>query len=103
MLLKNNRKVLPLRTGGIKLALIGTEAKNPTVHGGGSGQVIPYYTASPLDAIRRQLGLPIVPTIMANCSEGNLEQGVGWRNEVCRILHPPACTRRVIALSWHFF
>jgi len=57
VLLKNEGGLLPLPTANIKLALIGGEAKSPTVHGGGSGQVVPYYTSSPYDAIREALGI----------------------------------------------
>lgn len=43
-------------SGQVRLALIGAEAKKPTVHGGGSGQVVPYYTSAPYDAIVEAVG-----------------------------------------------
>ena len=40
VLLKNDGNLFPLKSSGpIKLALIGDQAKSPTVHGGGSGTV----------------------------------------------------------------
>ena len=47
--------MLPL-TPGAKLALIGKQAKQPTVHGGGSGSVVPYYTSAPFAAIAAAVG-----------------------------------------------
>lgn len=49
VLLKNDG-VLPLAPA-TKLALIGEQAKQPTVHGGGSGSVVPQHTSAPFDAI----------------------------------------------------
>jgi beta-glucosidase len=49
VLLKNNG-VLPLKQG-TKIVLIGSDAVNPTVHGGGSGSVEPMYVISPFTAI----------------------------------------------------
>jgi beta-glucosidase len=58
VLLKNDANVLPLgASSSIHIAVIGSEALNPTVHGGGSGQVVSYYVSSPLDAIREKLGV----------------------------------------------
>jgi beta-glucosidase len=55
VLLKNDKELLPL-SKQVRLALIGAEAKKPTVHGGGSGQVVPYYTSAPYDAIVEAVG-----------------------------------------------
>jgi hypothetical protein len=37
------------------IAVIGAQAATPTVHGGGSGSVIPTYVIAPLDALRAHL------------------------------------------------
>jgi beta-glucosidase len=52
VLLKNNNKLLPLQPSRIKkLAIIGPNAKNPTLGGTGSAIVNPYYTTNPYDSI----------------------------------------------------
>lgn len=38
------------------VAVIGAQAKDPAVHGGGSGEVIPTYVVAPLDAITAKVG-----------------------------------------------
>ena len=52
--LKNEKEVLPLDAKALKtIAVIGTQAApGCAVHGGGSGQVFPYYVSDPLAAIR---------------------------------------------------
>ena len=40
ILLKNDGNVLPLKKTNLKVAVVGTQAWNPIVHGGGSGRVI---------------------------------------------------------------
>ncbi len=54
VLLKNTGKVLPLQ-GISKLAVIGPNADVARFGGGGSSEVIPHYTVTPLDAIRDAL------------------------------------------------
>ena len=77
------RPLLPLSAkAGIKIALIGAQAQSPTVHGGGSGQVIPYYVSSPYDAIRDRLGLAPPPPAANNCSDGHFQEGIDFRNTV---------------------
>ncbi|KAH7187184.1 beta-glucosidase [Fusarium oxysporum] len=52
VLLKNNNRLLPLQPSRIKkLAIIGPNAKNPTLGGTGSAIVNPYYTTNPYDSI----------------------------------------------------
>eukprot|EP01060_Flectonema_neradi_P035382 TRINITY_DN649_c1_g1_i2.p1 TRINITY_DN649_c1_g1~~TRINITY_DN649_c1_g1_i2.p1 ORF type:complete len:667 (+),score=163.82 TRINITY_DN649_c1_g1_i2:65-2065(+) len=58
VLLKNDGGILPLKNDIKTLAVIGDECANPIVHGGGSGQVVPYYASAPLDAIRAHLNIP---------------------------------------------
>ena len=61
--LKNEKSVLPLDGKSLKtIAVIGTQAATPAVHGGGSGQVFPYYISDPLSAIRERFAGA------ANCS-----------------------------------
>eukprot|EP01043_Picozoa_sp_COSAG02_P023564 COSAG02_NODE_1262_length_13556_cov_11.011522_13_plen_623_part_00 len=71
VLLKNEDGILPLKPGQ-KLALIGIDAVNPVVHGGGSGSVEAMYVISPFDAIsRRNAGKPTQsgppPRLPAKC------------------------------------
>jgi len=69
VLLKNDKNLLPLDDAKpIHVAILGSEAVSPTVHGGGSGQVVPYYTSTPLDAIRSRLGVPPIDS-SNNCSD----------------------------------
>jgi beta-glucosidase len=80
VLLKNEGGVLPITaTKDFKIAFIGKEATNPTVHGGGSGQVVPYYTSAPLDAMRARLGIDVIRP--NNCSDGHFEQGIDYLNQ----------------------
>jgi beta-glucosidase len=63
VLLKNSGEVLPLSGSALStIAVVGMEAAKPAVHGGGSGQVFPYYISDPLSAIRRRFAGA------ANCS-----------------------------------
>ena len=94
VLLKNEGSVLPLKGAnssgkaapggpGLKIALIGRNAKDATVGGGGSGEVLPAFKAVPFDAICRKLGLtpprpPLPPP--ANCSDGDFEVGFDYHN-----------------------
>merc|ERR1712000_566688 len=44
---------------GRNIVVVGDQAKNPTVHGGGSGKVDPKYTAKPWDSIRAHSGTSV--------------------------------------------
>ena len=62
-LLKNEKDVLPLDDKSLNaIAVIGSQAATPAVHGGGSGQVFPAYVSDPLGAIRERFAGT------ANCS-----------------------------------
>ncbi|KAL5329515.1 hypothetical protein ACEPPN_003029 [Leptodophora sp. 'Broadleaf-Isolate-01'] len=50
VLLQNRKSVLPLRRGQ-RLAIIGSQATNPSISGGGSAAAPPQYTQRPLDCI----------------------------------------------------
>eukprot|EP00055_Hartaetosiga_balthica_P011579 m.53075 g.53075 ORF g.53075 m.53075 type:complete len:739 (-) comp7652_c0_seq1:124-2340(-) len=67
VLLKNDG-VLPLNVDSVqKIGVFGAQAySNVIVHGGGSGQVIPYYVSTPLDAIRKRYGIDTSKTPCSN-------------------------------------
>ena len=52
VLLKNTAGVLPIVDKATnRILVVGDQAKDPSVHGGGSGEVIPTYVISPLEGI----------------------------------------------------
>jgi beta-glucosidase len=55
VLLKNDKNVLPLPKKIKKIALIGWQMKNPSITGGGSASLEPYYSISPFEAIKAKL------------------------------------------------
>jgi len=79
-ILLKNTGVLPLTKSVKTIAIIGAEAFSPTVHGGGSGQVQPYYTISPLASIRARFGITGSSVAPNNCSDGVYEKGVDFHN-----------------------
>ncbi len=57
VLLKNNNRILPLDKNKIKtIAVIGPNANVNRIGGGGSSEVIPFYSVSPLDGLKEKLG-----------------------------------------------
>jgi beta-glucosidase len=84
VLLKNDKKILPLPKKMKKIALIGSHMKNPAIFGGGSAALEPYYSVSLFDAIKEKLGpdveityeigayahkmLPLIDRLMTNAS-----------------------------------
>lgn len=57
VLLKNNRKLLPLNKKQLNsIAVIGAYAKNTKVTGGGSARITPDYDVSPLEGIKKAVG-----------------------------------------------
>jgi len=79
VLLKNDG-VLPLSK--VKnIVVVGDEAINPTAHGGGSGAVSPYYTATPLDGIRAHFGIDPTKPPKNNCSDGAFEDNIDYFNQ----------------------
>lgn len=52
VLLKNDKKILPLASGYKKIAVIGPNAKVAVTSGGGSASLLSTYTVSPLEGIR---------------------------------------------------
>jgi beta-glucosidase len=59
VLLKNERKALPLPKKMKRIALIGSHMKNPSITGGGSASLEPYYSITLFDAIKEKLGLNV--------------------------------------------
>ncbi|WP_319531188.1 glycoside hydrolase family 3 C-terminal domain-containing protein [uncultured Cohaesibacter sp.] len=56
VLLKNDRKLLPLHPSIQKIAVIGPNAKTARIMGGGSATITPYYAISPYEAIAERFG-----------------------------------------------
>ncbi|HEV7444933.1 MAG TPA: glycoside hydrolase family 3 C-terminal domain-containing protein [Steroidobacteraceae bacterium] len=56
VLLKNAGGLLPLPTGLKSIAVIGADANNASAEGGGSAEVKPTYTVSPLQGIQQRAG-----------------------------------------------
>jgi beta-glucosidase len=56
VLLKNAGGVLPLAAGVKSIAVIGADANNASAQGGGSAEVKPTYTVSPLQGIQQRAG-----------------------------------------------
>ncbi len=61
VLLKNKNKILPLNKNKIKtIAVIGPNANVNRIGGGGSSEVIPFYSVSPLDGLKDKLGENVI-------------------------------------------
>lgn len=57
VLLKNDQKLLPIEPSKVRsVAVIGPNADTARIGGGGSAQVIPFYSVSPLEGIRKVAG-----------------------------------------------
>lgn len=57
VLFKNENKLLPLDTNKIRsIAVVGPNADKARIGGGGSAQVTPFYTVSPLEGIKNLVG-----------------------------------------------
>ncbi|MCR4393322.1 MAG: glycoside hydrolase family 3 C-terminal domain-containing protein [Dehalococcoidales bacterium] len=67
VLLKNERNILPLKKSIRSIAVIGPLATRAAVQGGGSAQVEPYYTVSPLEALKKKLGDKVTITYEPGC------------------------------------
>jgi beta-glucosidase len=74
ILLKNEEQVLPLLKHNLQLAVVGTQAWNPVVHGGGSGEVVPAWVKPPLWSLCDMLDVERVNGTTSgshNCNTGN--------------------------------
>merc|ERR1712232_423233 len=97
--LLKNEGVLPINLKADKtIVVIGDKAKNPTVHGGGSGHVDPYYVANPFDSIRARVGIAPAPPPKNNCSGGVFEQDVDYYNQNQQSSHPASSVDECCAL-----
>ena len=57
VLLQNQKNILPIDTNKVRsVAVIGPNADAARIGGGGSAQVIPFYSVSPLDGIKKAVG-----------------------------------------------
>ncbi len=57
VLLKNENGILPLDKNKIRsIAVIGPNAEKPRIGGGGSAQVVPFYSVSPLEGLKNAVG-----------------------------------------------
>ena len=69
VLLKNENNVLPLNIKTIRsIAVIGPNAAEARIEGGGSSAVTPYYTVSPLEALRNKYGDNVKISYELGCS-----------------------------------
>jgi len=99
VLLKNERKTLPLPKKMKKIALIGSHMKNPAITGGGSASLEPYYSVTLFDAIKEKLGpdveivyevgayahkmLPLIDRLLSNSNIHFFNQPSSVKNRVC--------------------
>eukprot|EP00944_MAST-04C_sp_MAST-4C-sp1_P011241 g11241.t1 len=75
ILLKNDGNVLPLKKTNLKVAVVGTQAWNPIVHGGGSGRVIASWVKPPLWSLCDMLGVDRVDNTTSESSKCNQKNG----------------------------
>ena len=66
-LLKNERNILPLKKSLKSIAVIGPLAAKASVEGGGSAAVEPYYTVTPLEALKNRYGKKVKITYEIGC------------------------------------
>lgn len=99
VLLKNDGYVLPLPKTMKRIALLGSHMKNPSITGGGSASLEPYYSVTLFDAIKEKLGpdveivyevgayahkmLPLIDRLMTNASMSFYNQPSSVRDRVC--------------------
>jgi beta-glucosidase len=69
VLLKNRRSLLPLKLDSIRrIAVIGPNAANARLGGGGSASVLPFYCVSPLEGIRNAVPQDVEINYAEGCS-----------------------------------
>ena len=74
-LLRNVGSTLPLPTDINELALIGPNAVQPVYQGGGSAEVGPAVTVTPLEGLRDALGPEVAITVAEGCEHGYRTSG----------------------------
>jgi beta-glucosidase len=67
VLLKNDNNVLPLKKSVRSIAVIGPNAAEARIEGGGSSAVEPYYKVSPLEALKKKCGKKIKISYEPGC------------------------------------
>ena len=73
VLLKNDNNTLPLDKNKVKsIAVIGPNADEARIQGGGSAKVNPYYMVTPLDAIREKCGNEVTVVYEIGCRNNRL-------------------------------
>ena len=73
VLLKNGNNILPLDKQKIKsIAVIGPNADEARIEGGGSSMVRPYYTVTPLEGLRKQCGDAVKISYELGCRNNRL-------------------------------
>jgi beta-glucosidase len=73
VLLKNAGNILPLDKTKLKsIAIIGPNADEARIQGGGSSQVNPYYTVTPLQAVREKYGEDVSVAYQIGCRNNRL-------------------------------
>jgi len=69
VLLKNSGDLLPLDASSLKtIAVVGPNAEQPRLGGGGSASVAPFYAVSPLDGLRNRCGGAVRVLYEEGCS-----------------------------------
>jgi beta-glucosidase len=74
-LLRNVNAALPLPEGIAEVAVIGPNALNPVYQGGGSAEVGPEVTVTPLEGLCRALGSDTVINVAQGCAHGYRTSG----------------------------
>jgi beta-glucosidase len=69
VLLKNDRHILPLKKSVRSIAVIGPNAAEARIQGGGSANVKAYYKVSPLEALKNLCGDKVKIVYEAGCGE----------------------------------
>eukprot|EP00040_Diaphanoeca_grandis_P032533 m.197263 g.197263 ORF g.197263 m.197263 type:complete len:787 (-) comp32656_c2_seq1:40-2400(-) len=98
VLLKNDNNFLPLSKTTKVIAVIGDQAQNPIVHGGGSGQVTADFVVTPLAELLARFGIPPSPPVSSNCSAANWQVGIDFHNEDDQTRAPAANVAACCAL-----
>ncbi len=73
VLLKNDDNILPLDKSKLKsIAVIGPNADEARIQGGGSARVNPYYSITPLEAVRKRCGDEVAVSYEIGCRNNRL-------------------------------
>jgi len=100
VLLKNESQVLPLDLASIRsLAVIGPNADEARLYGGGSGYLPAHYVVSPLQGIREKVGDRVSVTFV----KGGRLQRLSLPAIPCNLLRPPADSRGDKGLLGEYF